>query len=138
MNEKEIDALKGRQLDLVIEKYVFGNEKPQKEDNVEWERELEDGTYLGTKYIPGSDMWYTISWPPEYHTLDYLAFQVVDKIMEKELWRWQFELYSYQGGWWAEFIDNEQILGGKANGSLAKTRMLAICHSALKVICNEQ
>ena len=133
MNEKEIDNLEGRELDLAIERYVFGNEKP-KDESASWFQN-DDGTWWSEQQdcLDGEWLrsWRIVQWPPEYHNSDYLAFKVVDKAIETYP-AFSFNLHWFYDGWCAyaswcsEFEVNNQ------------SRPFAICLAVLKVVMNDQ
>jgi hypothetical protein len=130
MNEQEIDALEGRELDLAIERYVFGRETPptdkwcwiQKDDGTWWSEQQDciDGEWLRS--------WDTVYWPPEYHSSDYLAFKVVDKVLEYNDFIFHLESGN---GWFAIFTQGGYIVGLSL---WYEVRASAICHSALKAV----
>jgi hypothetical protein len=127
MNEQEIDALEGRQLDLAIERYVFGNEKPTNPRITKmWQ--LESGKWYGEFDRGYSSL---INWPPEYHSSVYLAFKVVDKIEDFLGLGSEFTLYSSGGGNTAQFLSN---FGFMLFESYSESRPVAICRAALKVV----
>ena len=132
MNEQMIDSLSGRALDLAVEEYVFGNVSPPN-DKTDWLQEYKDGTWFGEKQ-DGERAWYVVEWPPEYHKSDYLAFKVVEKILDDNQQRFAFDLYfgTLSHKWCAEFFEPRRNFN-----SSDKSRPTAICRAALKVVCNE-
>ena len=135
----DIDTLDGLDLDLAIEKYIFDREKPE---DTTWFDLQEDGSWIGE--IPdvltdedGSECfgrsWSIVEWPPKYHESDYLAFQVVDKVVSPSVYfnHMQFPLICE-----AEFYNprTQEPLGVSRD----KSRPTAICRAALKVVMNEQ
>lgn len=137
MNEQEIDALEGYQLDLAVEKYIFGCEKPT--DNIDladdgyiWEQ-LENGSWRSEKqkYENGEwrREWFITIWPDEYHDSDFLAFMVVDKILEMHRTVMSLNMFFRGGIWWHCKFITDPISHG-----CDQSRPTAICRAALKVV----
>ena len=138
MNKQEIDSLSGRALDMAIEKYVFGNDKPAKaRDKWGW-LQNSDGIWQCEQQdcIDGEwqRSWSVVEWPPEYHKSDYLAFKVVEKILDDNQQRFAFDLYfgTLSHKWCAEFFEPRRNFN-----SSDKSRPTAICRAALKVVCSD-
>jgi len=129
MNEQVIDSLSGRALDMAIEKYVFGNVAPPN-DSTDWLEKYQDGTWFGEKQ-DGEGTWSVVEWPPEYHKSDYLAFKVVEKVLNDNQQRLAFDLYFgiLSHDWCAEFFAPRRNFNSRD-----KSRPTAICRAALKVV----
>jgi hypothetical protein len=136
MNEQEIDSLEGRELDLAVERYVFGNKNPS-EVKANWDYKMADGCWFGQVFEEDYGRWIDVVWPPEYHNSDDLAFQVVDKIECKTVSFMLYQMTSHKSDkrvFEADFFNPRTTITIGAN--ISRSRPLAICRAALKVVCN--
>lgn len=139
-----VDALSGRELDFAVEKYIYGADFPEAHSTSygnDWILQG-DGTWASDVPLFEHDsgkihVWHEVTWPPEYHNSDHLAFIVVDYIMEAHKSSFHLAVpyfdimtHSEREGWKAIFSCRDADLAVAD----APTRPVAVLRAAIKYV----